>query len=72
MPCFAGGRRDDDPFDSARLRFPISTASGSRAVACGEQEESGTSTTLRVLMNRTLRLQGENSQALDPAAVCLR
>lgn len=21
MPCFAGGRRDDDPFDSARLRF---------------------------------------------------
>jgi len=20
-PCFAGGRRDDDPFDSARLRF---------------------------------------------------
>ncbi len=21
MPCFAGGQRDDDPFDSARLRF---------------------------------------------------
>lgn len=21
MSCFAGGRRDDDPFDSARLRF---------------------------------------------------